>query len=261
MNSLNLHALRIDTNEDAACFFSLLSCCSKELGVQDLARIAASSKSLKEACVAIARRDLLQLLESAVAQAAEAEAKCSAAAASAAQAACVAFDSDGYDSGGYDSDGEWYPDDSVINKYKDLKGAAQAVYDDMYQLQVHAVSWLLRAAPVEAASDAAVSCVLSMPAVPEQAAVQLVTAGLRVSYAQLLSAADRMVKGVEVWVLAQQQLGVQTDILEDAVDICRGNLSVFTRWVRCFKLCGRASKRLAGCHAQLAPKDNATPHR
>jgi hypothetical protein len=42
-----------------------------------------------------------------------------------------------------------------------------------------------------------------MLAVPEQAAVQLVTAGIRVSFAQLLSAADRLVKGVEVWVLAQ----------------------------------------------------------
>jgi hypothetical protein len=72
-----------------------------------------------------------------------------------------------------------------------------------------------------------------MPAVPQKAAVQLVTAGMRVAFAQLLSAADRMVKGVEVWVLAQQQLGVQTDIPEDAVDICRDNISVFKRWVSC----------------------------
>jgi hypothetical protein len=170
--------------------------------VQDLALIAASSKSLKEACVAIARRDLLQLMEAAVAQAAEAEARCSAAAA---KAAFVAVKT--------------------------------------YKLQVHAVTWLLRAAPAASASDAAIDCVLSMPAVPEQAAVQLVTAGMRVSYAQLLSAADRMVKGVEVWVLAQHQLGVQTDIPEDAVDICRGESSVFTRWVSCH------SARLAGCHA------------
>jgi hypothetical protein len=113
-------------------------------------------------------------------------------------------------------------------------------FDSAYHLQVHAVAWLLRAAPVEAASDAAVECVLSMPAVPEQAAVQLVTAGMRVSYAQMLRAADRMVKGVEVWVLAQQQLGVQTDIPEDAVDICRGNESVYKRWVSC-PLCDHAN--------------------
>jgi hypothetical protein len=42
-----------------------------------------------------------------------------------------------------------------------------------------------------------------------------------------------MVKGVEVWVLAQPQLGVQTDIPEDAVDICKHQLSVCERWVSC----------------------------
>jgi hypothetical protein len=96
-----------------------------------------------------------------------------------------------------------------------------------------ALAWLLRAAPVETASDAAMECVLRMPAVPEQAAVQLVKAGMWVSFAQLLSPADSMVKGVEVWVLAQQQLGVQTDIPEDAVGICRGTFGVFGRWVSC----------------------------
>jgi hypothetical protein len=98
---------------------------------------------------------------------------------------------------------------------------------------MHAVAWLLRAAPVETAAAAAVECVLSMPAVPQQAALQLVKAGLRVSFAQLLSAADRMVKGVEVWALAQQQLGVQTDIPEHDVDICRCESSVYLRWVSC----------------------------
>jgi hypothetical protein len=77
--------------------------------------------------------------------------------------------------------------------------------------------------------------VLRMPAVPQQTAVQLVEAGMRVSFAQLLSAADRMVKGV--WVLAQQQLGVQTDIPEDAVVICRGDSSVFTSRVSCSLCC------------------------
>jgi hypothetical protein len=105
----------------------------------------------------------------------------------------------------------------------ELEQAAQAVY----RQRVNAVAWLLRTAPTETTSSAAVEWLLSMPAVSKQAAVLLVTAGMRVSFAQLLSAADRMVKGVEVWVLAQQQLGVQTDIPEDAVDICRGNVAVF----------------------------------
>jgi hypothetical protein len=66
---------------------------------------------------------------------------------------------------------------------------------------------------------------------------------MRVSYAQLLSAADGMVEGVEVRVLAQQQLGVQTDIPEDAVDIRLGDSSVFKRWVSCY-ICCCASERL-----------------
>jgi hypothetical protein len=224
MDSLDFQALRIDTTDDAAYFFSLLSCCRKELSVQDLARIAASSKKLNEACVAIARRDLVELLEAAAAQTAEAEAKCTAPEAAALRAYFASI-STGSASGGetYASQKGW----SAYDPYADFPNAAA------YQLQVHTVAWLLRAAPVEAASDAAVECVLSMPAVAEQAAVQLVTAGMRVSYAQLLSAADRMVKGVEVWTLAQQQLGVQTDIPEDAVDISRGNGSVFERWVSC----------------------------
>jgi hypothetical protein len=235
MDSLDLQALRIDATKDAAYFFSLLSCCSKELGVQDLARIAASSKSLNEACVTIARRDMHQLLGAAVAQAAEAEAKRSAAARWTLMCRAAAT-ARAHDISGFDSDGEAHFDGNYDTYTDDEKVARTA-----YTLQVHAVEWLLRAAPVEAASEAAVECMLSMPAVPQQAAVQLVEAGMRVSYAQLLRAADRMVKGVEVWVLAQQQLGVQTDIPEDAVDICRGDVSVFERWVRCsyccFQLC------------------------
>jgi hypothetical protein len=228
IESLDLQALQIDAGGDAAYFFSLLSCCSKELDAQDLGRIAASSKDLRDACVAIARRELLQLLGAAVVQAAEAEAKCRGAAAAAAGA--LAFSG----SSAFDSDDERHLA-CAKGTYKNLEKLAETGYK-----QVHAVAWLLRAVPVEAASDAAVERVLSMPALPEQAAVQLVTAGMRVPYAQLRSAADRMVKGVEVWVLAQQQLGVQTDIPEDAVDICRGDFSVFKRWVGC-QLCCCAS--------------------
>jgi hypothetical protein len=193
--------------------FKLLSCCSKELGVQDLARIAASSKSLREACIAIARRDMLQLLEAAVAQAAAA-------------AAAMAADS-ALNSSSYDKDDDIFPEHACAYCIDNTTEAQTA-----YERQVHAVAWLLRAAPAEAASDAAVECVLlRLPAVSQQTAVQLVTAGMRVPFAQLLSAAHSMVKGVEVWVLAQQQLGVQTDIPQDAVDICMGSFSVFKRWV------------------------------
>uniref|UniRef100_A0A383VKT1 Uncharacterized protein n=1 Tax=Tetradesmus obliquus TaxID=3088 RepID=A0A383VKT1_TETOB len=48
----------------------------------------------------------------------------------------------------------------------------------------------------------------------------MVAAGMRITYAQLLAAADRMVAGVEVWVKAQQQLGIKTDVPVAAVSIC-----------------------------------------
>jgi hypothetical protein len=248
MESLDFQGLSIDTTEDAAYLVSLaLTCCCKELGVQDLARIAASSKHLKEACVAIARRDLPELLGAAVAQAAEAEAKCSAAH----DAALAAYSADntlgyGYD---YDYDALGYGYDSDARPFTAYTSSV-VQQQTAYHLQVHAVAWLLRAAPVEAASPAAVDCVLCIPAVSQQAAVQMVEAGMRVSFAQLLRAADRVVEGVEVWGRAQQQLGVQTDIPEDAIDICRREVSVFSRWVSCY-LCIHAVFSGDCCQEQL----------
>jgi hypothetical protein len=59
-----------------------------------------------------------------------------------------------------------------------------------------------------------------MKFMPEDWALQLVKAGVRMSYARLLAAADSMVSGVEVWVLAQQLLGMQTDIPPAAIAAC-----------------------------------------
>jgi hypothetical protein len=140
MDSLDSQALSIDTTEDAAYFFSLLSCCSKELGLQDLARIAASSKLLKEACVAIAGRDLHKLLGAAVVQAAEADAEFSAAEEEA-TAACVAAHCGGYDSEG----GSYAPGGFVWDDYLPYEDRYVAPLKTAYKLQVHAVAWLLRA--------------------------------------------------------------------------------------------------------------------
>jgi hypothetical protein len=86
------------------------------------------------------------------------------------------------------------------------------------------ISWLLGVAPSFAASAFAAADVLQrlahLPHVPLQQAQQLVAAGVRIPYAQLLSAASSMVAGVEVWVQAQQQLGVASDIPAAAVAIC-----------------------------------------
>ncbi|KAF6247231.1 hypothetical protein COO60DRAFT_1649584 [Scenedesmus sp. NREL 46B-D3] len=52
--------------------------------------------------------------------------------------------------------------------------------------------------------------------------MRLLSAGMRIIYAGLLKAAGDMVAGVEVWVQAQQQLGIQSDIPALAVAVCCG---------------------------------------
>jgi hypothetical protein len=84
--------------------------------------------------------------------------------------------------------------------------------------------WLMHVTPHSAATALAAADVLQrlvhLPHVPLQHAQQLVAAGLRISYAQLLAAARSMVAGVEVWVQAQKQLGVTSDIPAAALAIC-----------------------------------------
>lgn len=69
----------------------------------------------------------------------------------------------------------------------------------------------------------------SLPKVPLEWAVQLVAAGVRISHEQLLAAASSMLAGVEVWVQAQQQLGVQTDVPAATQAICCGKYWVSGR--------------------------------
>ncbi|KAF6250939.1 hypothetical protein COO60DRAFT_1645769 [Scenedesmus sp. NREL 46B-D3] len=47
---------------------------------------------------------------------------------------------------------------------------------------------------------------------PMDCAQRMVSAGMRISYAGLLKAAGDMVAGVEVWVQAQQQLGIESEM-------------------------------------------------
>jgi hypothetical protein len=87
-----------------------------------------------------------------------------------------------------------------------------------------AVAWLaallLRTTP---ATQAAVTKqLLELPAVPLDCATQLVAAGLRITFAQLLAAVDSMVAGVEVWVQAQHHLGIPSNIPPVAVAMCCG---------------------------------------
>jgi hypothetical protein len=87
--------------------------------------------------------------------------------------------------------------------------------------QLEAVVWLLHEVPA-AATASLTDQLLRVRRVPLHSAKALVAAGVRVTYAhtQLLAAARSMVAGVEVWVQAQQQLRVTTDISRAAVEIC-----------------------------------------
>jgi hypothetical protein len=86
------------------------------------------------------------------------------------------------------------------------------------------VLWLVHVAPSVTASAMAAADVLHrlvhLPYVDLEHAQQLVAAGVRMPYAQLLSAARSMVAGVEVWVQAQHDLGVASDVPAAAVAIC-----------------------------------------
>jgi hypothetical protein len=95
----------------------------------------------------------------------------------------------------------------------------------------HAVLWLLQQAPTKA--PAIFPKLMNRPLIPLSHAKELVAAGMRVSYAQLLAAAKSMVEGVEVWVQAQQQGQVESDIPEVAVTICCSKGRVSARYL-CF---------------------------
>lgn len=90
---------------------------------------------------------------------------------------------------------------------------------------------LLHLTPAVAAAERVVESLLCVPGVPHCTAIHIVTAGVRVSYAQLLGAANNMVQGVEVWAQAQQQLGIETDTPAAAVTICCYDCTTFTAWV------------------------------
>jgi hypothetical protein len=124
-----------------------------------------------------------------------------------------------------------------------LRGACQSILNldsaswlasslgiDNKAQRLQAAAWVLWAAPAGAANAAQV--LLSVPELPLDSAEQLVSAGARVSYAQLLAAAHSMVAGVEVWVQAQRQLGIPSDIPAAAEAICCSKVcDIYVNWV------------------------------
>jgi hypothetical protein len=154
----------------------VLTCCTRQLGLQGLACSAACSTELRDACRISARLDAVCLLQ----------------------------------------------------KELDTLLESASAHHIPPGTGLHAVSLLVQSLKQtdtpEAANAAAgaADTLMTIPRVPFQHAMKLVEAGMRVSYAQLLSAADSMVAGVEVWVLAQQQLGIETDIPQVAYGACFG---------------------------------------
>jgi hypothetical protein len=103
--------------------------------------------------------------------------------------------------------------------------ALDTVQGRQQKQQLEAVAWLLRKVPA-AATPSLTDKLLGVRHVPLACAEALVAAGVRVSYAQLLAAAYSMVAGVEVWVQAQDYLGVRSDIPESAISVCCSNTRV-----------------------------------
>jgi hypothetical protein len=105
-----------------------------------------------------------------------------------------------------------------------LDFALDTARQSRWQQPKQAVAWLaailLRKAPALAVD--VTERLLRIPSMILPTAEQLVAAGVRVTYAQLLAAAESMVAGVEVWVEAQQRLDVHTDIPALATAICCG---------------------------------------
>jgi hypothetical protein len=76
---------------------------------------------------------------------------------------------------------------------------------------------------------------IRLPMVNIGVAKQLVKAGVRVSYSQLLAAANSMVAGVEVWVQVQHRQGIHTDIPKDVTDTFCGHFAVSFNMSRCLR--------------------------
>jgi hypothetical protein len=160
----------------------------KALRLQGLACLASSNRQLRQECVDTAKQNACELLLMALPPVKALETLVASAAAAAAAAAV--------------------PAPSAANQ------------------RLQPVLWLVHVAPSTAARALAAADVLQrlvhLPHIDLQHAQQLVAAGVRVPYSQLVSAASDMVTGVEVWVRAQQQLGVANDVPPAAVQCCSG---------------------------------------
>jgi hypothetical protein len=184
------------------------------IGLQGVYSLAASSKQLRAACSAIIRQDATSLLLEAVK-----EASATAAAAAAAKAASAAA--------GH----------SVVKE--------QAHHQAVLKQQVQAVQWLLQLHPSAATAAGAAERLLHTPLMSEALVRVLIHSGVRITFAQLIDAADSMVEGLEVWVplLAIVQEG-QRDMPMAVFTICSPGC-----WVSCMLCVGWCVIIHVGCFA------------
>jgi hypothetical protein len=153
----------VKASSAAVALIHVLPYLGKELGLHGLACLAGSSRHFRQECVDLAKQNAHVLLLGAL------------------------------------------PPVKPIETLAALAEAAAAVPPPSPADQrLQPVLWLVHVAPSVTASALAAADVLQrlmhLPHVPLQHAQQLVAAGVRISYAQLLSAARSMVVEVEVWV-------------------------------------------------------------
>jgi hypothetical protein len=174
---------------EGVALVDLLPYLSSSLGLQGLACLAACSKRFQLECVDLAQHNAFQLLLNLLPPVKKTDDLAETAAAAAA-------------------------------------AAAQSLAPTAAARRLKPLLWLLYVAPTVASSAMTDSAVLHrllmLPAVPLAAAQQVVAAGVRIPYAQLLAAANSMAAGVEVWVQAQHSLGIAADLPAAAVAICCG---------------------------------------
>jgi hypothetical protein len=163
-------------------------CSAEQLGLQGLACLAASSKQLRTISLGSLPKDGSMLLP---ALSAAARAKTAAAASR----------------------------EGAVARTAQARISASRAEQELQQ-RLQAFKWLLHQTPKAAAAAGVADRALQIPALPLQCAKQLLAAGMTITYAQLLHAADSMVAGLEVWVQAQHRLGLRTDIPTAAIEIC-----------------------------------------
>jgi hypothetical protein len=119
--------------------------------------------------------------------------------------------------------------DALILLQREIDAAGGLQQAEQQQLQ--AVAWLLQQVPASSPAAAAEGLVAFLAALPAEGLIRLpavskdwlnrlLEAGVHNTFAQLLKAARRNVLGAKVWVQAQQQLGIDTDIPAAAIALC-----------------------------------------